>query len=194
MSIIEQLNSWDTSLFLLLNGIHAPATDLIMWWISKPHTWLPLYLLLLYFLFSKKGWKFTLIILVSVALLILVSDQLSVHLFKNVFQRLRPSNNPEIREFVHIVKGYRGGDFGFISSHASNFFSTAIFLLHIFRLKWYTVLALIIATVVSFSRIYLGVHYPGDVFCGALFGSMLGFIFYRVMESLYLKKAETGKE
>jgi len=180
MNAIELISRWDTSLFLFLNSRHIAWLDTVMWWLSEPLTMLPYYILILFILYRKTGWKSTMIIFLFIALLILTSDQLSVHLFKNIFQRLRPSHNLNIREFVHVVNNYRGGDFGFISSHASNFFATAVFLIFILRLRWFSITALIIAALVSYSRIYLGVHYPGDVLCGAAFGSLLGFLFYRL--------------
>ena len=111
--------------------------------------------------------------------MIVVSDQLSVHAFKNVFQRLRPCHEPELEGLVHLVKNKCGGDFGFVSSHAVNHFAMAIFFSVIFykKIKYFIPLIMLWAAFISYSRIYLGVHYPGDVICGGLTGAAIGFFF-----------------
>jgi len=148
-----------------------------MYWISVKWLWIPLYAFLLYLIIKEYKWK-SLIILLFIAVLITLSDQLSVHLFKNAIQRLRPCHNPAIMDQVHLVKDHCGGQFGFISSHASNSFALAVFLIGILgkRFKHFSALILVWAVLVSYSRIYLGVHYPGDVIVGGIFGCLLGYI------------------
>jgi undecaprenyl-diphosphatase len=170
--MLDTLLKWDTQLFLLLNGLHSPFCDPIMVFASGKLTWLPLYLLLIYFLARKQGWK-TIWWLIAIALVIVATDQISVGLFKNVFHRLRPCHTPELQGLIHLV-GKCGGQFGFVSSHAANTFGVAAFLSILFNNRWATYSLLFWAAFVSYSRIYLGVHFPGDVLCGAILGAGIG--------------------
>lgn len=179
----------DKRILLFLNGMHSPLMDEIMWFFSRVPVWIPLYVLLVVFIvlkFGKKSW----LIIPIIALLIACSDQTSVHFFKNVFHRLRPSHEPSLKGLLHFVHNYHGGLYGFISSHASNTFALATFLSLLFRKKWFSWTIFVWAGIVSYSRIYLGVHYPGDVVCGALWGVFLATIFfavYRRLESILYK-------
>lgn len=181
--MIEFLQHLDTRIFLFLNSYHSPFWDKIMVFISGRIEWLPLYLFLIFWIFYKfrrKGW----IILVLTLLVFALSDLGSVHLFKNVFERLRPSRNPELEGLVHIVNGYRGGLYGFVSSHASNTFCLAVFMSLVFRNRWMVIGMMSWAVVVSYSRIYLGVHYPFDVLGGAVWGSLMAILVYGVFRRL----------
>lgn len=175
--MIDTLKCIDKHLFLLLNSLHTTPLDTIMYWISNEFIWTPFYIFLLYLIYKKLG-KQTLTAAVLIVLMITLSDQLSVHLFKNVFLRYRPCHNINIQNMVHLVNGYCGGLYGFISSHAANTFALSVFLIVVLK-GYYTHfswLILVWAAIVSYSRIYLGVHYPADVFCGALFGTLLGYL------------------
>lgn len=175
--MLSTLNDLDTQLFLFLNGLHNEAFDSIMAWISGKTTWWPFYLLLMIYLGWTRRWQLVPIIL-FIALAVTLADQTSVQLFKEVFERLRPCHEPAIKETVHLVNGRCGGMYGFVSSHAANTFAVAMLLLLIVRKGWFTALMLTWAAIVSYSRIYLGVHYPGDVLGGAVLGALCGLVVY----------------
>ena len=118
-------------------------------------------------------------VVILAAVMILVSDQLA-NLFKDTFQRLRPSHEPGL--MVHLVNAYKGGEYGFYSGHATNNFSIAVFLIVLLwtRFKWIWMMALPDALIISYTRIYLGVHFPGDILAGAIMGSLIGYLFGRM--------------
>jgi len=176
--MIEFFTYWDTQLFIFLNGIHSPFWDPVMFWITKTNSWIPAYVILLIAIIYKQR-KGAIITLLFIGLLIFLSDQISVHFFKDVFQRLRPCHTPELQDIVHLVKNKCGGKFGFVSSHAANTFALASFLSFLFKYKPFTIIAFLWAAIVSYSRIYLGVHFPLDVLCGAILGFIIGFAVFK---------------
>ena len=180
--MLDKLIAFDTKVFLCLNGLHSPVWDKIMWYISGKLEWLPLYLILLGYIIYRYRWH-SIVILIAISIAITLADQLSVLVFKETIQRLRPTHNPDIGHLVHVVNDYRGGSFGFVSNHAANSFVLASFLSLLFRKNYLTLFLLIWAGLVSYSRIYLGVHYPGDILGGAIFGSLIGWLTYQ----LYIK-------
>jgi undecaprenyl-diphosphatase len=160
----------DKNLFLELNSYHAAWLDSIMVYVTETLVWIPLYIIIAYFIFKVYGKK-AILILICIALTILLADQITSSLMKPFFARLRPTHDPELENLVHIVGDYRGGQFGFASSHAANTFGLALFIFLLFRdktrqVRWMFVWALVVA----YSRIYLGVHYPGDIIVGAVVG------------------------
>ncbi len=184
--MLENLVTLDKDLFLFLNGLHSEAMDPVMWWISGKITWWPFYLLLLGFLTWTRKWQM-IPLLIFIALSLTVTDQTSVHLFKEVFERLRPCHNPELQGLVHIVNNKCGGQFGFVSSHAANSFGIAMLLAMVIRRKWFWVLIFFWAALVSYSRIYLGVHYPVDILGGGILGMGCGYLIFLLFRFLVNK-------
>jgi undecaprenyl-diphosphatase len=156
-----------------------------MWGISEIYIWIPLYLAIIVALAIKYRRKFLMLILVII-IAVTLSDQLSV-IIKNSVHRLRPSHEPSLAGLVHIVHDYRGGLYGFVSSHASNCFMVAVMSLLLIRKRWFTISILFWAMVVSYSRIYLGVHYPGDVLFGSLLGILVGWSIFKLYTLIDLK-------
>ncbi|MCG8411171.1 MAG: phosphatase PAP2 family protein [Bacteroidales bacterium] len=181
--MLEYLNQLDTTIFKFINGIHSPVWDEIMWWISGTKSWIPLYIVIIGFIVYKFRWR-ALISLICIALVVTLADQISVKAFKEVFERLRPCHNPSLQSIVHLVHNKCGGQYGFVSSHAANTFAIAVFLSKLFNKKGFTWFILIWALVVSYSRIYLGVHYPFDILCGAILGSIIGYLVYSLHQVL----------
>ena len=129
--MIESLEKIDQQLLLFFNSLHAPWLDPVFFLISYKLTWIPLYLIILIYCYKKSGWKLSLLVLLSAVLTVALCDLISVHAFKNIFERYRPSHNEDIGHLVHIVRDFsgqeiRGGYFGFISSHATNHFGLAV--------------------------------------------------------------------
>lgn len=173
--MLEWLIGIDTQLFLFLNGLHCAFLDPIMIFFSGKLTWLPLYLLIVYYMYKRFGWR-TVWALLAVILLVFLTDQISASLFRPYFERLRPCHNPLIQHLIHLPTGRcSGGRFGFVSSHAANTFGLAALLSLLFKRRWFTISIFSWAVLVSYSRIYLGVHFPGDILGGALVGSMVGY-------------------
>lgn len=175
--MLEFLNEIDTQIFLFLNSFNNAFFDKLMWIISSKTIWIPMYLGLLYLLYRKYK-KESFFIFIAIILAVSLADSLSVALFKDVFKRYRPSHNLEIKEFIHIVNNYRGGNYGFVSSHAANVFALAVILNNFLKsnYRFFSLFIFSWATVVCYSRIYLGVHYPGDLLGGALFGSLIAWL------------------
>ncbi|HMC97519.1 MAG TPA: phosphatase PAP2 family protein [Flavobacteriales bacterium] len=191
MSLLVSLDALDRSAFLAINGAHAPWADGLMLAVSDMRIWFPLYLFFLYLLQRRYGWRGLAWSIPVLALMILCSDSGAVVLFKNTVQRLRPSHVPELEGLIHLLPGpdgepYRGGPYGFVSSHASNHFAIAAFMAGVLggSPRWATPLLLFWAALIAYSRVYLGVHYPGDVLVGGLYGLAIGSIFVLVFRRI----------
>ncbi len=177
---MDWLQNLDRQILLTLNHSHTAILDWLMWQISGNLIWLPLYLFLIYFSFKtfrSKAWLIIIWIVITVGL----SDFTSVHLFKETFKRLRPCHNPQLQGIIVLVHHHCGGLYGFISSHATNTFALATLIALIFRKNWLTGLMFFYATIISLSRVYLGVHYPTDVLAGAMWGSFIGWIMFKIL-------------
>ncbi len=184
--MMSEILRWDTELFLMLNNLGREPMDAFWLMVSGTKIWIPLYALLVFLLFKAlKGhaiWIAILIALVNV----FFTDFGSVWLFKEQFQRLRPCHVEALIDQMRLVKESCGGQYGFISSHASNTFGIAVLVGLLLYKKFPVALYLLIgwALMVSFSRIYLGVHYPLDIICGGLYGSMCGAMMYFLFSTI----------
>ena len=184
--MIEYLESIDIAIVQMVNGWNTPFLDEVMWIVSGRLTWIPLYVLLVYLAIRQSGWKAGLLFLGCVALSVVLADFISTQGMKEVIQRYRPSHNLDIKDHLHYYQigwgdYYRGGLYGFVSSHAANFFAIAVFSMSflIDDKKWLYPLLILVAVLVSFSRIYLGVHYFSDVFVGAVLGMLIALGIYQ---------------
>lgn len=180
------ISTLDTSLTLVINSCHSPFFDNFFYIYTQTWTWIPAILVLLVWMWRKWGVR-SLYVVAGIALCILLSDQISSSLLKPLVARLRPTHNPEIADLIHIVNGYRGGRYGFVSSHAANAATFVTFTALIFRNRYYSILLSLWAFLTAYSRVYLGVHYVGDVLCGALIGVLVGMGVYFVLKPLLSK-------
>lgn len=174
--MMETLQHFDEQILLWINGQYNIVFDQVMIFASGKLTWVPLYLVLLY-LIIKRYRQFSIAILFAIASTLVLTDQLSVHLFKEVFLRLRPCYNPELQELIRAITGC-GGQYGFVSSHAANSVGLITFLFFTYKPmpKWLSTILILYALMVMYSRAYLGVHYPFDLLGGALLGILCGLI------------------
>lgn len=184
---VERMLSYERNLFFLLNGSDSVFWDNIMWVLSRTNVWILFYLFVALFLFYNTVKKEAALILLFFILTIVVCDQFSSGLIKPFFERLRPTHHPDFKSLVDIVHGHRGGGFSFISGHATNSFGFSVFLSLLFRNRWVTGVALIWATLISYSRIYLGMHFISDVVGGMLAGTFIAMVLYVVFVSLRKK-------
>ena len=170
----------DEQLFLWLNNLGTPSWDGFWLFMTNKYNMAPLYLFLLGFSIWKWGWKKGLGVLGVALLMIAFTDQVT-NLFKSGFARLRPCHDPDIAPLMRLVKAKCGGQFGFFSGHASNSFAVALFFIGLFHKQYSHMRWLILwAAIVAYSRVYVGVHYPLDIFCGAIFGIASGYKFHRL--------------
>ena len=184
---MEWLEKADREIFLLLNGWHHPWVDAFFWITSLVITWIPLYLFFIFLIirkYNKKSW----VVICCAAVLVFSTDRSSVWI-KNSVQRYRPSNNLEIQAKVHLINNEKGGQYGFVSSHAANVWGVAAFVLLVlnkFSRCWLLFIFLWAATV-SYGRIYAGLHYPGDVVGGALLGFFIAVILFKIHDTMLTK-------
>ena len=180
--MLDWLIDIDKQLLLLCNGTHFAWLDNFFWIISQKYFNVFIIIPLLIVLLRRREFVETLLVVLSIAVVVLICDQIASSICKPLFQRLRPSQDESLS--VVLVNDYRGGRYGFISSHAANTFGAAVFMLQVFRNKFFTTAILLWAVLVSYSRIYLGVHFPGDVLCGMLVGIVVALLVFRLYEWL----------
>lgn len=180
--MLECILVYERDLFLWLNGTHTRFWDEFIWLYSGKIAWIPLVLVVFFVFCYKKDWRESVLILLFIALVITLCDQFASSICKPLFCRLRPTRHPDFMNEVQIVFDYRGGKYGFISSHAANAFGFAAFTLLLFKYRWYTIAILLWGLIMGYSRIYLGVHFISDIIPGILAGFFWGVLGY----SLYV--------
>ena len=185
---MDYLNELDHSLFIFLNKHHSPFWDKVMFTISERTFWFPFYLILIIYIiyeFRKKSWA----LLPCLGLSVAATDQISSSLFKPWIARLRPCHDANLANLITLVNNHCGGKYGFMSSHAATTFVLAMFLTITLdkRHRYLKIFAFIWAASISYSRIYLGVHFPGDVLAGALLGIICGYLFGLLYQKLIRK-------
>jgi len=184
--MIENLEALDRYVVVLINSGNSPFLDELMWLVSSRFIWIPLYVILIYLAYRKLHRSQLIFLILFAVIAVVLTNLISVHLFKELIQRNRPSHNLLIQDQLHYYRikpgdWYRGGEYGFISSHAANYFAMAMSVFLVLRtyypsLKWWL---LGIGILISYSRIYLGVHYFSDVFVGAIVGCLISWLLYR---------------
>jgi undecaprenyl-diphosphatase len=188
---MEQLLQWDDSLFFLLNGSDSIFWDRFFMLVTKTATWIPAMLVLLFVVIRNNKSRTAAIVVIALVLTVVLSDRITSGLIKPWIMRMRPSHNPDIMYLVDTVDNYRGGLYGFCSSHAANTFGAALFLSRTVRSSLFTFVLFLWAVLCSYSRIYLGVHYPGDILCGAVCGMVIALVTYGIC-SLFTRDNRNG--
>lgn len=175
--MLEELIQYDKELFLFLNNLGNPTWDAFWMFITNKLSSIPLYFILLVVAYRELGLKKTMLLVVTVAILVLTTDQLS-NFFKYGVQRLRPCYDPDINSVMRLVKATCGGKFGYFSAHAANSFAIAFFFTKLLgkKFRYIGIFLMVWAFLMAYSRIYIGVHFPLDVFTGGLFGLVLSWI------------------
>lgn len=178
--MIEYLNGIDADALLAVNGLHDMFQDAFWWMVTAKWSSLLLVLALAWILLHQNR-RHALLVLAMLVLTVLVADQISSGLIKHLVERLRPTHDPSLESMVHVINGYRGGMYGFVSSHAANFFAVATLLSLVMRHRWVTLSLFTWAVLQCYSRMYLGVHYPGDILGGIIVGMLVGWLVWRLM-------------
>ena len=174
--MIDSLSALDSQLTVAMNSLHNAYFDQFMYLFSNKWIWVPMYATILIILYKRYNIKAAVLFLVAIALTITITDQLCASIIRPIFERMRPANPDEpLSQVIHVVNGYRGGPYGFPSCHAANSFALASFLA-LMRRRWlFGGVVFLWAALNAYSRLYLGVHFAGDLVVGAVIGSMVGF-------------------
>lgn len=178
--MLEKIVSFDKSAFVFLNGLGSENFDGFWLAMTKPLTWIPFFLFLIYLIHKKLGTKQTLFFLLFVGILVTFTDQ-TANIFKHGVQRLRPCNDPDIKDIIRIVKSSQS--YSFFSAHASNSMGVAVFLFSTLKKHYhYTFFLFLWPLIFAYSRIYLGLHFPLDIICGYIFGITYGILIFRLYQ------------
>ena len=178
--MIEKILLYERDAFFALNGSDSAFLDRFMWLYTGKEVWLPLAILIIGVLVYKKNWRESLLIILAIALVVLLCDQFASHVCKPLFTRFRPTHHPDFMEQVKTVFNYRGGLYGFISSHAANAFGFATLMALIMKNRWFGWTLFLWANLTAYTRIYLGVHFISDVVPGMVVGILFGYVVYRL--------------
>ena len=178
---MEELIQFDKQLLLLVNGSEWTILDDIVWTLTNAKTWIPLYLGLFYCVVRANNTvRNVVLILAAAGLCYLLAGAVDDGIVKPLVARWRPTHDPEIGMLVDVVNGYRGGNYGFFSAHASNTFSIAIFFSLLMRQRLMTIFLICWSLINCWTRLYLGVHFPGDILVGLCWGAIVGYSVYRL--------------
>ncbi len=178
--MIEYLDEIDANALLAINGLNDAFQDVFWWLVSAKWASLLLVLALVWVLLHQNR-RHALLVLAMLVLAFVMADQISSGLIKHLVERLRPTHDPDLESMVHVINGYRGGMYGFVSSHAANSFAAVTLLSLIMRHRLVTCSLLTWALLQCYSRMYLGVHYPGDILGGIIVGSLVGWLVWGLM-------------
>jgi undecaprenyl-diphosphatase len=182
--MLDKIIALDKELLVFLNGLGSSTYDALWLIITKQVYWTPFFLLLAYLVYLKKGGKTLGFVILFIALILLCCNE-SVELFKGIFQRLRPCNDPQIKDIIRVV--HQSDTYSFFSGHAANSMATMTFIYLILRKEYrYFNLVFLYPLIFAYSRIYLGVHFPTDILTGYAFGLTYGIIFYKAF--VYFQK------
>ncbi len=197
--MISRLLQFDTDLLLAINGFHNSFLDVFLWQVSARATWIPLYVAMLALIvvayrpqqrFRRDWWIGIAVVILAFAACVGLADFISSGVIKHAVCRLRPTQEPALEPLLHIVNGYHGGRYGFVSSHAANTFATALLFSLLIRQRHSTLTLLCWVALNCWSRMYLGVHYPGDIIGGLAVGAVVALAIYGLLHITPLIKKE----
>ncbi len=178
---MEEIIQFDKHLLLMLNGSDSVFIDSLMMTLTNAKTWIPMYIALFYIVLRNSlNAKEVLFVMAAAGLCVLFAGTVDDTLVKPLVARWRPTHDPEIGMLIDTVDGYRGGNYGFFSAHAANTFSIAMFFSLLLRNKIFTIAVVCWSLTNCWTRMYLGVHYPGDILVGLLWGGLVGFGVYQL--------------
>lgn len=183
--MLDILENIDRAILLAINNAHHPLLDSFFWQASAGWIFAPVWALVIWYFYRQKGIKFLATAVLCVGMVLLVCDR-TTEFVKHSVKRYRPTHNLEIKNQIHVVNDYRGGKYGFFSGHSSNNTGVTVFLFLILtqlKNRWRFFIFLV-PPIIEYSRMYLGVHYPSDIFFGTLDGILWGIVFYKVFQYL----------